>query len=580
MENQDESLFWGEFDRLLVFLKAIQISFFDIAFLKRMCYQTGDRTIGIKILLDWAKDKGLLKPDSMLAPNLEKSGQSKRGNKIILTGLALTEEKALLRWRKRHSRRNKRDGSPPMELFPFEQITTIGIDDETKQVIQPMIGQVLNQLSPHATVFIEGLQRLNHERCIVWNNGTKTILPANLQRPEDDIRWFMATLIDLSIITPIMTDWKSGNTLWGVIRGRLQEIVEALEDPSVIPKGDALGKSSIFDVLYCSFSGVDHIFYQTKSVGEDEKVQDNGDDEAEVETLEKSKPKEIRTRHWIGPYNYRKVLHWLDEKDNFDKDQMHIFPTHIPEVYDYILEELVDAGLLSVLGKDKRYSVNSLLVKEVLEAIRNPGKIPRLLGSNLSWLAQDHNAKPRTPAPKKETEMMTYRERLKLLVKKLEGVISGQLTPIDYEMRSALQHDTPQQTMDWLRKHSKEGDFRFFKKGDVPERNTHIQWLKDIEAKPQAGVGGEALGDTPPAQPDQAPRAQEGLFVPQNLSQMMTAMSNLLDRTTKEAEMQARKRFMDTTTAGISALLSGFTPDEVSQILEQLVHTNTNRPEN
>lgn len=194
-------------------------------------------------------------------------------------------------------------------------------------------------------------QKITQAGCF-WSDETKTVF-----RP-DTIRFdslnpelfslFFSLLIDLSVIVPVIkTD---GGYLWKVMKRRAKEISQAVRYPWYTPEGFGLESSSLVDVFFASFHGVELVTSEGKSLD-------------------------------ISAVRYRLILRHLSGIDMFSFGQ-----NNLPVAGDIapLLVELAEAGLVSRKGRvqvNSTYLVRREKVVEVLTAIYSPNQIPRLFGT-------------------------------------------------------------------------------------------------------------------------------------------------------------------------------------------------------
>ena len=333
MKNgKDESLFWREIDRLLIFSRAWQILKFSKDTLKKMRF-VPDR-VSVEELLGWALAKRLVHKQkeglhfefSQYMKN--RFGHVKRGAEGRNIRLPFSSHTFvdLVDFDWKYNEENE-------EQERVQDRSTLGVWLITLRRLWPTVKYTFDWLA--------------NQNCLLYNpvNGqAQPVFPDTLlDRATFNIFWEM--MIDLAVVTPmVMTT--GGGCLWKILKKRAREIKQSIQDPWFLPKGLEVEISSLADVVWGCYYGTDTI-----------------------------NPCGNLT---MSAIRYRLVLRHLSKIDMVST-QNHGLPINGERV-EPILFELNETGLLRRRGKT--YLVRQERIVKVLKAIYCPHLIPGLFGPN------------------------------------------------------------------------------------------------------------------------------------------------------------------------------------------------------
>ncbi|MEK7064830.1 MAG: hypothetical protein AAB963_00095 [Patescibacteria group bacterium] len=338
MENEDrETLFWREFDRLIVFTHAWQI---DPAFHLALLDHRGFQPEGVETeeLLAWAIERRLIIEGKRPTPTAARYHLSLCASN---------------RWNKMLEGQNKHKGRMFFKV-PFSDSVVLGQDYETAETIRSAQAEKLSALRLLWPLTRQYFDWLKQQQCLLYDEQTGAVKPTSTTLSDVDVRQaFFALMIDLSVITPIVKS-DNGVWLWSVIGKRAREIRKAVENQCFLPEGDALALSNLADIIYGSF-------YGTKV-----RVYDKGIAIVAINIC-------------VSSRQYRLALRYLSQVDFFNPKADVDFPIEDKRAVGSILEEFCEAGLL-----EKQYAVYGVLQERialVLKGVYCPRLIPAMFGA-------------------------------------------------------------------------------------------------------------------------------------------------------------------------------------------------------
>jgi len=354
MSRIEESLFWREFDRLVIFVAAYQELFFTLPFLQLNGFVV-ESQIELGALIEWAVSRGLLRESVQRVVFSTVTGEI--DNVWVYHGYRLSGHMwTLFRTKKRRGRERKRDKVEPTKI-PFEQVVHLGRDSDTGKLAQSSLGETLALLRRFHVLSYPLLKWLLRWPCVLYNQATGKLEPGTFEF-GDEARAIMPLLADLSAITPVYRCTKTNDTLWRVLRPRVMEIVKALDDCTLVPHGDCIAPAQLSDILFQSFYGLQRLVAMDGF-----------------------------TQVTLSASTYRKVLRWLANKPEpvLDLRVKDALPVPFGTIWDILVEDLAEAGLLQPSGPKKEErnvcGINQAELRELLGAVYNPSSLPEYFGA-------------------------------------------------------------------------------------------------------------------------------------------------------------------------------------------------------